>query len=539
MADYDYIVIGSGFGGSVAALRLAEKGYTVLLLEAGSRFADKDFAKSSWNLRRFLFKPALGLKGIMRFDFFRGLMIMSGAGVGGGSLVYANTLIEPSLQAFAEASWPASVGVPQWQEALAPHYAEARRMLGVTRSPVTFPAERELKKAADRLGYGDTFHPVNVGVYFGEPGVTAKDPYFGGQGPDRAGCKTCGGCMVGCRHNAKNTLEKNYLYFAERRGVKILPDTEACLVREFPGGGYEVHVRRPGLLPRPARRLEARGVVLAAGVLGTLRLLLKCRDEAKTLPRLSSTLGSEVRTNSESIVGVRKPNGTIDYSEGVAIGASVNPNAVTKIEAVRYPRGSDIIGFLCIPLLESASLVGKLFEFGALLLKRPYRTLRTLMPRHFARETILLLVMQTVDSKLRFEWRRGPSSLFKRALMPRYVGADGRPVRRPPVHLPEGNAFAKAMATEIGGEPGGCITDLFGMSVTAHVLGGCPMGQDASTGVIGADHQVHGYPGLFVVGGASVPANLGVNPSLTITAMAERAMALIPAKAKDDDQVAA
>lgn len=540
MADYDYIVIGSGFGGSVAALRLTEKGYKVLVVEAGRRFADDDFAKTSWDLRRFIFQPALGLRGIMRFDFFRGLMIMSGAGVGGGSLVYANTLIEPEPQAFASASWPGEVGVAGWREELSPFYDEAKRMLGVTASPTDFPADRALKRTAETLGFGKTFHPVNVGVYFGTPGVTVPDPYFGGAGPDRAGCRACGGCMVGCRYNAKNTLVKNYLHFAEKRGVEVLAEAEADAIRPLPDGGYEVRLRRPALLPGRSRRLTAQGVVLAAGVLGTLKLLLKCRDEARTLPKISATLGSEVRTNSESIIGVRGPSRGEDYSQGVAIAAGVSPNAVTKIEAVRYPRGSDAIGLLSIPLLESPTLFGKLVEFAGILIRHPLRTVRTLWPKNFARETILLLVMQTVESKLRFVWRRRAFALFRRTLTPQFARpGGGETTQSPPVHVPEGNAFAKAMAAEIGGEPGGSVADLLGMSVTAHVLGGCPMGADASVGVIGADHQVHNYPGLYVVGGAAVPANLGVNPSLTITAMAERAMSLVPAKAKEDDQIAA
>ena len=533
---FDYLVIGSGFGGSVAALRLAEKGYTVLVLEAGPRFRDQDFAKTSWNLKRFLFLPRLGLKGIMRLDFFRGLTVLSGAGVGGGSLVYANTLIEPDDKAFANGTWPKDVGVPSWKAELSPYYAEAKRMLGVAPAPTEFAAERLLKKTADALNYGPTFHSVPVGVYLGEPGVAVADPYFNGEGPERKGCLRCGGCMTGCRHNAKNTLVKNYLHFAQKRGVQVEADAEARELAPATGGGYFVTARRPGVLAGKRRVFRAKNVVLAAGVLGTLKLLLKCRDELKTLPRLSTTLGSEVRTNSESIIGVRFPKAASDYSQGVAIAASVNPNDHTKIEAVRYAKGSDAMGLLSMPLVEGPNQWARLKELARQILTEPVQFVRYLWPRNFATESIILLVMQSLDSKLRFNWRRHWSQLFVKGLSPDF-GAEGRP----PVHLPEGNAFAKKMAELGGGRAGGSLADILGMSFTAHILGGCPMGDSEASGVIDRAHQVHNYPGLFVVGGAAVPANLGVNPSLTITAMAERALAQVPAKAlldKDQERAA-
>jgi cholesterol oxidase len=531
--EYDCIVIGSGFGGSVAALRLAEKGYRVVVVESGSRFRDQDFPKTNWHLARFVFMPKLGWRGIMRFDFFKGLMVMSGAGVGGGSLVYANTLIEPTPEAFDGAAWPRGVGVDDWRAALSDHYAEARKMLGVTRAPVEFPADQALRRAATTLGYGETFHAVDVGVYLGKPGQPApdknQDPYFGGLGPARSGCTLCGGCMVGCRHNAKNTLVKNYLYFAEKRGVKVLPDREVTAVTPAADGGYIVSTRRPGLFAGRRQELRAPKVFVAAGVLGTMKLLLRCRDELGTLPALSKTLGQSVRTNSESIIGVRAAGSVEDFSRGVAIGSGVSPDAVTKIEPVRYPIGSDLIALMAMPLVTAKTTTGRVLQVVRDIAARPRRFLRALWPRHFARETVILLVMQTLDSQLSFRLRRFLG--FSR-ISPDF-GASGRP----PLHIPEGNRFAEELAKVTGGEPGGSVADVMGMSVTAHILGGCPMATDGAAGTIGANHEVHGYPGLYVLGGAAVPANLGVNPSLTITAMAERAMALIPvAKPATDEK---
>ncbi len=523
---YDYIVIGSGFGGSVAALRLSEKGYRVLVLESGKRFRDQDFAKTSWDLRRFLFLPRLGLQGVMRLDFFKGLTVLSGAGVGGGSLVYANTLIEPDQKSFTNGTWPAGAGVDDWRKTLSPHYEVARRMLGVTEAPQGSTADSLLQKTADAMGYGATYHPVPVGVFLGEPGVEVKDPYFGGEGPPRKGCQKCGGCMVGCRHNAKNTLVKNYLYFAEKRGAEIRAGSEATEVVQATDGGYLVSVKRPGMLPSRKRVFRGENVVFAGGVLGTVRLLLKCRDEAKTLPNLSAALGGEVRTNSESIIGVRVLGQDKPFSDGLAIGAGVNPNDHTKIEAVRYSKGSDAMGLFSMPLAEGSTHARRMLNLAFEILKEPRNFIRYLWPKNFATETVILLVMQSLDSKMRFNWKRRWTRLFARGLAADF-GAGGRP----PVHLQEGNDFAKKMAELCGGRAGGSVADVLGMSFTAHILGGCPMSADAATGVIDNSHQVHNYPGLFVVGGASVPANLGVNPSLTITAMAERAMALVPAKA--------
>jgi cholesterol oxidase len=529
--DYDYIVVGSGFGGSVAAMRLTQKGYRVLVLEAGPRMRSEDMPKSNWNARKFLFFPKLGLRGIMRMDFFRGLMVLSGSGVGGGSLVYANTLIEPSEESFKQAVWPNKVGVENWHAELAPFYKKAKHMLGVVPSPTNFPADQAMRRAASKLGYGDSFHPVNVAVYFGEPNKTNLDPFFNGEGPPRTGCNFCGGCMVGCRNNSKNTLDKNYLWFAEKGGAEIQADSQVESLREFQNG-YELDVVRPGIIARKKRKVTAKKVVLAAGVLGTMKLLLKCRDETRTLPNISPTLGSEVRTNSESLIGVRSHGTSENYSRGIAIASGVNPNEHTKIEAVRYPLGSDAMSLLSWPLLYKKAIISRMFEAVVYSLKNPVLMLRNLLFYKFAKETIILLVMQSLDSKMKFRWRRKFPFLSKSLTADFSEG-------RPPVHIAEGNVMAEQLAKEIDGSAGGSIPDMFNTSVTAHILGGCPMGVSEEDGVLDQNHQVFNYPGMFVVGGAAIPANLGVNPSLTITAMAERAMERIPAAiTREDDQVA-
>jgi len=528
---FDYVIIGSGFGGSVAAMRLAQKGYRVLVLERGRRFRDQDFPTSSWRLRRYLWAPALGCYGILEISPFRDVFVLHGAGVGGGSLGYANVLMEPDERSFANPGWRSPV---EWRPLLRPHYETARRMLGVTPNPRWSPADHVLRAIAREWGAEATFRPTEVGAYFGEPGregVEVADPYFGGAGPPRAGCRHCGACLVGCRYNAKNTLVKNYLYFAEQWGAEIRP---LALVHDLrpldpdrpDGARYQVAYRRPGLPALGGRTVLARRVILAAGALGTLRLLLRCRDLTGSLPRLSPRLGDLVRTNSEALLGsVSRPLDR-DYSTGIAITSFFQPDEATAVEPVRYPAGSSLMRLLSGPLLEHGSIPSRLLQSVLDIVRRPVDFLRTHFLPRWAERTTILLVMQTTDTRLRFRLGRSVFTLFRRGLVSAPDPHSPRPGRIEVAHR-----LVRAFAARTDGIPLGSINEgLLDIPMTAHILGGCPIGRDATEGVVGLDCEVHGYPGLYVVDGSIVPANPGVNPSLTITALAEYAMSLVPPK---------
>jgi cholesterol oxidase len=530
---YDVVVIGSGFGGSVAALRLVEKGYSVAVLEAGRRFADHEFAPTSWRVRRFLWAPPLGCYGIQRIDVLPGrdgaggVLVLSGAGVGGGSLVYANTLYEPLQAFFDDPQWRE---ITDWRAELAPHYAQASRMLGVTPYNRTTPADAAMQVVAERMGVGHTYRPAPVGVFLGEPGVGVPDPFFGGAGPDRTGCLHCGSCMTGCRHGAKNTLVKNYLYLAEQAGAKVFPLTTVTAVRPAADGGYVVETVRTGGWPGRARRtFEADQVIFAAGALGTQRLLHRMRRSGQ-LPALSGQVGALTRTNSESILGASVPVGAarrrgLDVTEGVAITSSIHPDQHTHIEPVRYGRGSNAMGLLQTPLTDGGPRRRR--RWLATLVRNPGQAARALVVRRWSDRTVIALVMQAVDNSLRLQYRR---SLFGRHRLVASLG-HGAPN---PSWIPAGNTAARLLAEELGGEPGGSISEVFGAPVTAHILGGAVIGDSPDRGVIDAYHRVFGHPGLHVVDGAAVSANLGVNPALTITAQAERAMAHWPNKGEED-----
>jgi cholesterol oxidase len=513
--DADVLVVGSGFGGSVSALRLAEKGYRVAVLEAGRRWRPDEFPRTNWNARKFLWVPALGFYGIQRITWLRDVMVLSGAGVGGGSLVYANTLLTPPAAFFADPAWS---HLDDWQGRLRPFYDQALRMLGATPSRHLGPGDQALREIADELGHGDTFHQPTVAVYFGEPGKTVPDPYFGGAGPPRTGCTLCGGCMVGCRHGAKNTLDKNYLYLAERRGVAVHPLTTVDRIEPLPGGGYLVTSRASGgPWRRGVRRWRARRVVLAGGVLGTLPLLLRCR-EAGWLPALSATLGQRVRTNSEALVGAISRDPRTDQTRGIAITSGFWPDPQTHVELVRYGAGQDAMGRLATLLVEGGGGVwARRLRWLRAVFTHPLDFLRTLKPWGFARAATILLVMQTLDNRMRLFLRRG-----------RLASATA-PGERPPAYIPAAHLVARRIAEKTGGYPMASITEsLFDVPLTAHILGGCPMGRDPGDGVIDRDHQVFGYPGLYVCDGSAVSANLGVNPALTICALTEYAMSKIP-----------
>jgi cholesterol oxidase len=524
--DFDFVVIGSGFGGSVSACRLAEKGYRVAVIEMGKRWTEADFPRTTWSLRRWLWRPGLKLFGFYNMRPFRHVMILCGNAVGGGSITYANTLLSPPARVWQDGSWN---GLADWERDMPGHYAAARRMLGVTENRILGDADRLLKQAADAQGCGDTFYRTDVAVYFGDgPGQPHPDPYFGGEGPPRSSCVGCGGCMVGCRFNAKNTLDKNYLYFAEKRGAKVLAETRVIDLRPLgPEGargsdGYALTVERStAWLFKDRRTLTARQVVVAGSALGTMDLLMRARQRG-SLPALSARLGCDVRTNAESIVGVRFPGKQVDMSNGIAIGSGIHIDPFTHIEAVRYSRGSDVLGTIATLLVNGRGW-RRILAWLASAARHPIRFARAAWPFGFARQTLIFLVMQTIDATLRMRLRR-------RWYWPlgRVLTTEGT---RIPTNIPQANAFVERAAAQLGGI---AITSwfeiLFDLSMTAHCLGGCVMGPDAEHGVIDAQHRVFGYDGLYVIDGSAVGANLGVNPSLTIAALAERAMSFIPAK---------
>jgi cholesterol oxidase len=529
--DYDVIVVGSGFGGSVTALRLTEKGYRVGVLEAGRRFADHEFAKNSWHTRDYIFAPALGCYGILRMTLLRDAFVMSGAGVGGGSLGYANTLYEPLEAFYHDPQW---ARITDWREELAPYFDQAKRMLGVATNPAVTEADRVLREVAEDLGVDATFHPTQVGVHFGAPGARpgeeVDDPYFGGAGPRRRTCTHCGECMTGCRHNAKNTTVKNYLYLAEKAGATVHPLTTVTAIEPLETGGYAVHtVRTGGKLRRGRRTFTADQVVLSAAALGTQRLLHRMRDEGR-LPHLSPRLGELSRTNSEAVLAARARNGKIDYSKGVAITSSIHPSEDTHVEVVRYGRGSNALSFLGALLVDPQAGRAR-WLLGLRELARNWRELPKLHnPRHWSEQTIIVLVMQTLDNSLTTFTRRG---VFGRRMTTRQ--GTGEPN---PTWIPVGHEITRRIAAKIGGTPGGGWNDWANIPITAHFIGGCPIGESAQTGVIDPWQRVFGHPGLHVVDGSAITANLGVNPSLTITAQSERAMAFWPNKGDPDPRPA-
>ncbi len=531
--DDDVIIVGSGFGGSVAALRLAEKGYRVRVFEAGRRFEDEDFAKTSWNVRRYLWAPRIGCFGVQRIHRLPHVMILAGAGVGGGSLNYANTLYRPGAAFFEDPQWR---GIADWDEELSPHYDTATRMLGVVEHyPHTGPVERIMKGAADDLGVGDTFRRAPVGVWFGRPGERTADPFFDGEGPERTGCTLCGNCMVGCRVGAKNTLMKNYLALAERRGVRIEPLRTVTEVRELPGGGYAVTTERSGAWVRRSRRtVTAAQVVLAAGTWGTQQLLHRMKDSG-ALPRVSDAVGRLTRTNSEALDGAiatRVPEG-LALARGVAITTSFHVDERTHVENVRYGPGSNLMGALATVMVPGDRGLGaRLAGLAGRALRAPIRQFRLASLHRWSERGIIALVMQTADNSLTLSLRRR----FGRLVMTSAQG-HGEPN---PSHLPQAHAAATAIAARIerdGGvsaEARGSWPEVFGIPLTAHFLGGAVISASPADGVIDRYNRVWGHEGLHVVDGAAVPANPGVNPSLTITALAERALSYWPRHGEHD-----
>jgi cholesterol oxidase len=533
--DYDVVVIGSGFGGSVTALRLTEKGYRVAVLEAGRRFADEEHAKTSWNLRKFLWAPKLGMYGIQRIHLLRNVMILAGAGVGGGSLNYANTLYVPPEQFFNDPQWK---NITDWRAELAPHYDQAQRMLGVVTNPTFTDADRVIKEVADDMGCGDTFVPTPVGVFFGPdgtktPGKTVPDPYFGGAGPARTGCIECGSCMTGCRYGAKNTLLKNYLGLAERAGAEVIPMTTVTSFAQRADGLWEVRTARTGaVLRRNRRTITATHVVLAAGTFGTQKLLFKMRDKGK-LPKLSDKLGVLTRTNSESIVGAGRfeVSDDLNLTHGVAITSSIHPTSDTHVEPVRYGKGSNAMGLLQTLMTDGAgpggSDVPRWKQFLDQAGENPRKLLRLLNPHRWSERTMIALVMQHLDNSITTFTHRTKLG-FRRLTSKQGHGEPN------PTFIAVGNEVTRRIAKKIDGVAGGTWGELFNIPLTAHFLGGAVIGDSAEHGVIDPYHRVYNYPTLSVHDGAAISANLGVNPSLSITAQAERATALWPNKGQDD-----
>ncbi len=528
----DFVIVGSGFGGSVSALRLTEKGYRVRVLERGKRFRDEDFARTNWNVRKALWAPALRCFGILQISPFRDVFVLHGAGVGGGSLGYANVLMAPGDEMFSAPAWS---HLADWKSLLLPHYDTAKRMLGVAVNPRTWPADVLLKEIAGELGTADTWQPTPVGTFFGQPddeGEEVPDPYFGGEGPARAGCIHCGGCMVGCRYNAKNTLVKNYLYLAEKWGAEVEAEAEVRDIVPLPAGQpdgarYEVVYRSASaLLFKGQRRIRTRNVIVSAGALGTLRLLFRCRDVTGSLPRISPRLGDLVRTNNESLLGVIARDDTADYSQGIAITSIVHADAITTIEPVRYSPGSSMMRLLTGPIIDTGSGLSRLVRSVWEIISRPADFARTHFRSRWAQRTTIILAMQTDDTKLRFRFGRSLFTLFRRGLVSHPDPESGHPSA-----IEVSRKVTRRFAEKIGGIPAGSINEsLLGIPMTAHILGGCPFGTTAVDGVVGLDCQVHEYPGLYAIDGSIVPANPGVNPSLTITALAEYAMSRVPDK---------
>lgn len=542
--DYDVLVVGSGFGGSVTALRLTEKGYRVGVLESGRRFADHEFARTSWHVRDYLWAPALGCYGILRMTLLRNVFIVSGAGVGGGSLVYANTLYEAPDAFWSDRQW---AHITDWRAELAPFYDQARRMLGVTQNPATTASDRILREVADDLGVGHTYRRTPVGVLFGPPpddavegedvaperfrgGQDVGDPFFGGVGPRRRTCTHCGECMTGCRHGAKNTTVKNYLYLAEQAGAHVHPLTTVRTVRPLdpadPARGYAVETVRSGPLGTLHRRtFTAEQVVFAAASLGTQRLLHRMRD-AGHLPGISPRLGELSRTNSEAVNGPRARAKDADYTRGVAITSSIHPDAVTHVEPVRYGRGSNLLSLITSVLVDGGTGRPRWVDAFGEAARRWRDWPRMFSPRRWSEQVIVVLTMQTLDNSVTTFTRRG--LLGRRMTTRQGVGTPN------PDWIPVANDVTRRIAEKIDGIPMGSVTDLVNRPLTAHFIGGCPIGLSPADGVVDPYHRLFGHPGLHVADGSTISANLGVNPSLTITAQAERAMALWPNKGEAD-----
>ncbi|WP_457565630.1 GMC oxidoreductase [Caldithrix abyssi] len=521
--DFDFIVIGSGFGGSVSALRLVEKGYSVLVLEKGKRLTAEDFPKTNWNLKRWFWLPTLKFFGFFRLSFFRHVAVLSGVGVGGGSLVYANTLPVPREEFFTAPTWS---HLADWKKELMPFYDRARRMLGTAKNPRLETGDLALKELAERLGKADQFETTEVAVFFGEPEKEVEDPYFNGEGPPRSGCRFCGACMIGCRYNAKNTLDKNYLYFAEKKGAVVQPESEVYDIKPLGGkygeDGYRVYWRQSTRYFKRRGSFTCQGLVFAGGVLGTVPLLLKLKK--RSLPNLSSKVGWGVRTNSESLIGITTTDKNTVFSDGIAIGSILHTDRYSHLEPVRYPAGSGFWRVLMSPMISGSNFADRLFKVLREIFRHPLRFLKTYFVDDWAKRTQILLFMQTINTTLRFS----PALLGMKSTLDQGTA--------PTAFIPEAQTLAREYAKIAGGTPTTLLTEsLFGIPTTAHILGGAVMGENDQEGVIDRDNRVFGYRNMYICDGSMISANPGVNPSLTITALSERAMSKIKPKKENPD----
>lgn len=517
--DYDYIIIGSGFGGSVSALRLSEKGYKVLVIEKGKWYKSEDFPKTNWNLRKWLWIPLLRFFGFFKITFYKHIGILSGVGVGGGSLVYANTLPIPRNKYFEAESWR---HLADWENELAPFYSIARNMLGVAKNPKEVYGDTVLHEVAKQIGKENFYELTDVAVYFGEPEKTVPDPYFNGDGPERSGCTFCGGCMVGCRYNAKNTLDKNYLFLAQKFGSEIKAESEVFGVIPLSADGnkgYKVNWKSSTQIIKRQGSYTCKGIVFAGGVLGTVPLLLNLKHT--TLPGLSDKVGAGIRTNSESLLGITSPKSDEDFSKGIAISSIVHTDDESHVEPVRYPAKSGFWRLQVLPMVEGSNVIFRIINLLLHVIKHPVQTARLYFVNDWASKTQILLFMQTINSTLKFEkgWFRMRSKLEKG--------------KAPSAFIPESRNLAKRFASITGGTPGALMNEvLLGIPTTAHILGGCVMGTNIKDGVINKDNEVFGYENMYICDGSVISANPGVNPSLTITAISERAMSKISVKNK-------
>jgi len=522
-SHYDWIIVGSGFGGSVSAHRLTQKGYKVLVIEKGRRFNREDFPKTNWDLRRWMWNPALGLKGIFQMSFLKHMTVLHGVGVGGGSLVYANTLPTPTAEFFRSGSW---ASLADWESELAPHYQTAKRMLGAAPNPLMTEADRVIEEIGVELGRQDHYRPTDVAVFFGEPNKVVPDPYFDGEGPDRVGCNFCGSCMTGCRVGAKNTLDKNYLYLAEKYGAEILPETEVTAVRPIQGGGYELETKA-SLGKSSGQMLTADRVILAGGVMGTVPLLLRMKESPDGLPKLSDRVGDFVRSNSEALFGVVTAKKGVDFSKGVAITSILHTDDHSHVEPVRYGAGSGFFRLLVAPHAPGPTVISRLWGAFVAVTRHPIRWLKAVFIPDMAKHSAILLYMRTIEGSLRMRLGRDLRTGFRRGL----VTEVDDPSQAPSAFMEEATEIAERFAEKVEGVPTTMMTEtLFGVPSTAHILGGACMGHSAENGVINERHEIFNYPGLYVIDGSAISANPGVNPSLTITTLAERAMSLVDDK---------